>query len=153
MAHKPAIIPALPEHVAHIAANVRLDDRRELELLSLSPDRALRFSLRSSLSAWTGTVDDVPVCMFGVSPGELGEGRPWMIGTEDLDRFAVIFLRRCRGQVERMLDLKPVLANYISVDNLRAIQWLTWLGFTLETPVPWGRSRQLFHRFELRRQP
>ena len=56
MGHKPAIIPALPEHIPHIAANVRLDDRRELELLSWGPDQALRFSLRSALAAWTGTV-------------------------------------------------------------------------------------------------
>jgi hypothetical protein len=149
--HRPAIIPAAPEHIPHIAANVRPDDRRELELLGWAPDQALRLSLRSALVAWTGTVDDAPICMFGVSPGELGEGRPWMIGAADLDRFAVIFLRRCRGQVERMLELRPVLANYISVENIRAIQWLTWLGFSMEVPVPWGRSRQPFYRFELRR--
>lgn len=136
-----------------IGKMVRADDRREFEALSISPGMALRFSLRSAIEAWTGTVDGVPVCMFGVSRGELGEGRPWMIGTADLDRYAVIFLRRCRPQVARMLELAPVLANYVSVENVRAIEWLRWLGFTIEAPVPWGPRRQLFHRFELRRKP
>lgn len=152
IARKPEIIPALAEHIAHIAANVRADDREELNLLGWGAAQALRLSLRSALAAWTGMVDGVPVCMFGVSQGELGEGRPWMIGTGDLDRFAVIFLRRCRVQVERMLDLRPVLVNYVSAENARAIQWLSWLNFTIGDPVPWGRSRQPFHRFELRRQ-
>lgn len=152
MGHKPAIIPAAPEHIPHIARRVREEDRRELALLGLEPDQALRLSLRSALAAWTGTVDDVPVCMFGVSPGEFGEGRPWMIGTADLDRFAMIFLRRNKVKLEEMLDLRPVLANYVSAENVRAIQWLSWLGFTIEAPLSWGRSRQPFHRFELRRQ-
>lgn len=152
MARRPAIIPAAPDHIPHIAANVRLDDRRELGLLGWEPAQALRLSLRSSLAAWTGTVDDVPVCMFGVSRGELGEGRPWMIGTSDLDQYAIIFLRRCRGQIAEMLNLSPVLANYVSLENSRAIQWLAWLGFTFDDPVPWGRSRKPFQRFELRRQ-
>jgi hypothetical protein len=152
VANKPAIITAEPGHIRTIAAGVRLDDLRELEGLSSSPDLILRLSLRSSVLAWTGTVDDVPVCMFGVSPGELGEGRPWMIGTADLDRFAVIFLRRCRAEIEKMLNSFPVLVNYISVDNVRAIEWLRWLGFTISPPLPWGPRRLLFHRFELRRE-
>ncbi|BCS54783.1 hypothetical protein [Geobacter sp. SVR] len=147
----PVIIPALPEHVRCIAANMRPADVAEIRALAWEPESALRISLRTSLAAWTGTVDGVPVCMFGVCDGEMGEGRPWMIGTADLERYAVIFLRRCRKQVERMLDIRPVLANYVSVDNNRAIQWLTWLGFTIDAPLPWGARRQLFHRFELRR--
>jgi hypothetical protein len=90
--------------------------------------------------------------MFGVSPGELGEGRPWMIGTKDLDRFAMIFLRRNKAKLKEMLDVRPVLANYVSVKNTRAIAWLTWLGFSFEPPVLWGHGRQPFQRFELRRQ-
>lgn len=152
MARKVEIIPAEPGHVQHIAARVRLDDWRELYALGFAPDIAIRISLRSALMAWTGTVDDVPICMFGVSPGELGEGRPWMVGTEDLDRFAVVFLRRCRKQVEAMLDMFPVLANYVSADNVRAIEWLRWLGFTIEPSLPWGPRRQLFRRFELWRE-
>lgn len=150
----PEIIPAAADHIPVIGKMVRTEDRRELEALDMSPDLALRVSLRSALAAWTGTIDGVPVCMFGVSPGELGEGRPWMIGTEKLDEplVAVIFLRRCRGQVARMLELAPVLANYVSVENVRAIQWLRWLGFTIAPSVPWGRRRQPFHRFELRRK-
>lgn len=151
--HEPAIIEAIAEHVDIVASRVREADAREFASLLLSPKRALRISLRTSLAAWTGTVDGVPVCMFGVSPGEMMEGRPWLIGTADLDKFAVIFLRRCRLQVERMLQIMPVLVNYVSADNVRAIEWLTWLGFTIEAPIPWGPRGALFHRFSMRREP
>lgn len=152
MERKAAIIEATPDHVAAIASRVRPDDAREFAALLLSPERALRISLRTALAAWTGTVDGVPVCMFGVSPGEMMEGRPWLIGTADLDEVAVIFLRRCRLQVERMLQVRPVLVNYVSADNARAIEWLTWLGFTIEAPIPWGPRGALFHRFSMRRE-
>lgn len=150
--HKPEIIEALPEHIAAIASSVRPEDARELASLFLTPERALRISLRSALAAWTGTVDGVPVCMFGVCPGEMMEGRPWMIGTVDLEKYAVIFLRRCRLQVERMLEIRPVLVNYVASENARAIEWLEWLGFTIETPIPWGPRGALFHRFSMRRE-
>ena len=146
------IIRAAPEHIVAIAPRVREADARELASLLLSPERALRTSLRTALAAWTGIVDGVPVCMFGVSPGEMTEGRPWMIGTADLDAVAVIFLRRCRLQVARMLQIRPVLVNYVSADNARAIEWLAWLGFTIEGPIPWGPRGALFHRFSMRRE-
>jgi len=148
---RPEIIPAAPEHIAHIVRHVRAADKDEFAALDRSPEEALRFSLWASLVAWTGTVDGVPVCMFGVCPGgnEM-EGRPWMIGTEDLDAFAVIFLRRCRLQVARMLQVRPVLVNYVSAENTRAIEWLTWLGFTIEAPIPCEPRGALFHRFSMK---
>lgn len=152
MGRKPQIIPALPEHISTIVACIREDDLRELALLSCGPDALLRMSLRTAFAAWTGTVDGVPICMFGVSSGEIGEGRPWMIGTKDLDRFAFLFLRRCRPQVERMLAIRSVLANYVSVDNTRAIEWLRWLGFEFSEPIKYGPKGGMFRRFELRRR-
>jgi hypothetical protein len=152
-APKAKVIAADPDHIEHIAANVRPGDMAEMAALGLSPALTLRLSLQTSLKAWTGLVDGVPVCMFGVSEGEHGEGRPWMVGTGRLDDplTAMIFLRRCRKRVEIMLNLRPVLANYVSVENVRAVAWLGWLGFSFSPPFPWGKSRQMFRRFEMRR--
>lgn len=154
-AHRVEIIPATADHIEHIREMVRPADRREFAALAMSQGLALRLSLRSALAAWTGTVNGVPVCMFGVSPGEFGEGRPWMIGTKDLEEplVATIFLRRCRAQLNQMLQIRPVLVNYVSAENTLAIEWLAWLGFIIETPIPWGPRGALFHRFSLRREP
>ena len=118
---KPEIIPASADHIPAIAAHVREADRAELWAASCStPEQALARSLGASRLAWTGTIDGVPVCMFGVAPASiLGDvGRPWMIGTDHLDRHPFVFLRRCKGCVkiiERSLgDPGPNLARHSS---------------------------------------
>lgn len=146
----PEIIPATSEHIAHIAAHIRPADKAELaEIWRQSPVVALVDSLNQSTHAWTGLVDDEPICMFGVaSGGILGDvGRPWMIGTTKLDKYAVIFLRRCKGCVELMQSEYSTLINMVAADNELAIRWLKWLGFEMGEVEAYGKTTiRRFHR-------
>lgn len=131
MRHVPSIVPASSLHIPAIVENMRAEDIEELALLGLTPLYAVENSFEYAKAAWTGLVDGVPVCMFGVSPSDSPlKGRPWMMGTKLLEAHAMIFLRRCRPQVLMMLRLYPFLENFVSVDNKRAIEWLRWLGFS-----------------------
>jgi hypothetical protein len=151
---KAKIVQALPEHIPVIAASVREDDRREFAALWTTPERAMRSGLANSPAVWTGLVDDIPLAMFGVAPAGFltpETGRPWMIGTGRLDEHALLFLRRCRPQVARMLEHFPELINYVATFNYGAIAWLKWLGFQFAPqPVLLGKGVP-FYRFELRR--
>jgi hypothetical protein len=151
-----AVIPATSDHIEAIAANVRRADRIEFAALMMTPGQVLRSGLALSRFACTGTVDGVPICMFGVAPiGGLlfDHGRPWMVGTSLLDDYAMHFLRRCRAQVAEMLNLYPVLSNYVAASNVKAIEWLAWLGFTIaEKPIPCGFRNVPFYHFEMRRE-
>lgn len=156
MAHNARIIPATIDHIAHIAANVRHADRLEFAANFRTAAQVMESGLKMSEVAWTGFVDDDPVCMFGVAPvgGVLPDyGRPWMVGTSKLDEHAIIFLRRCRSQVIEMWRRYPVLSNYVAASNTRTIEWLKWLGFTVsDTTIPVGIRGVPFHHFELRRE-
>lgn len=149
-----SIVKAEPAHIPWLAANVRPGDQEEFSANYRDAFSVMVEGLQVSTVAWTGMVDDVPICMFGVAPvGFLfpDHGRPWMVGTCMLDDFALLFLRRCRHQVEKMQRLYPVLVNCVAVSNVRAIQWLTWLGFHVEdTPTPVGLRSMPFYRFERR---
>lgn len=156
MARKADIIPALPEHIPAIADHVRDADKLEFAANLRTAAQVMAHGLRVSTVAWIGTVDGIPVCMFGVAPVDgfwlQGHGRPWMVGTRFLDDHALLFLRRCRGQVKHMLDLYPVLTNYVDARNDRAIQWLRWLGFRVsDVSRPCGIMNVPFFHFELRR--
>lgn len=132
---KPSIVPATAEHIPAIAAHVRPADRDEMWALSCqTPDSVLRSALAASDFARTGMVDDIPVCMFGVVSTSLlsRTGRPWMIGTVHLEKWAMIFLRRCGGQVREMLSGYRILENFVDVRNARSIEWLDWLGFNID---------------------
>lgn len=151
----PEIVPAIAAHIPVIAERTRAADRAEFWALACqAPEQVMGHALRSSKLAWTGLIDGVPVCMFGVvSASILGDvGRPWMVGTDHLDRHPFVFLRRCKGCVADMLAAFSTLENYVDQRNARAIEWLQWLGFDLNWPgQPMGPYGLPFIRFEMRR--
>jgi hypothetical protein len=148
----PLIVNAMPCHIPFIAGSIREADKSELWAAAcLSPEAALWKSLSSSSMAWTGLYDSLPVCMFGVASGSelAGVGLPWMIGTQELDRLAITFLRRNKSKIQEMLDIYPRLMNYVDDRNKKAIRWLKWLGFIIGEPVPFGPFNMPFRPFEM----
>ncbi len=150
------VVPALPAHLAPIAAAMRRADRREVWAAArASPTEALTVSLAASKLAWSGTVDGRPVCMFGAAnPAVPGQpGLPWLLGTDDIDRHALAFLRRNRPMVAAMLAGFGSLANCVDARNTASIRWLGWLGFTIESAIPFGPFGLPFHPFHKRLPP
>lgn len=128
---KAKIVPAVTEHLNHIIDNLRQADRDEIHAMGLEDSYAVTYSLSRSQVSWTGTIDDIPVCMFGVcSDGD--KGRPWLYGTDLLEKHSVTFLTRCRGVVDKMLDAFPSLENWVYAHNTQATAWLEWLGFEMK---------------------
>lgn len=141
--------------VTHVAAYMREADRAEVWASGrLEPLAALEASVAISREVWVGRVDDVPVCLFGVghlSDGTLlggAVGAPWLLGTNDLPRHAVAFLRRNRPVVAGWRQSYGRLVNCVDARNSVAIRWLRWLGFTIHPAAPWGAFGLPFHRFE-----
>lgn len=137
------------DDVELIAANAREADVLELAAVGSDPATAMYKGLVMSTHAWTGLVNGVPVCMFGVAPRSVlsGRGYPWMIGSRLLERYAVTFIRRCMPQVQKMRDSYNLLENYVDARNELAIRWLMWLGFTIQPAAPYGLNGEPFHRF------
>ena len=147
-------VPARPEHVAPIAADMRQADRDEIwAARHLTPETALRESLAVSVCCWTMLADGEPAAMFGVSGPLLGGvGCPWLLGTALLNRHWLRFLRESRDYVGEMLALYPELRNCVDARHVVAIRWLKWLGFTFEPPRKMGVERLDFHPFSMRRK-
>jgi hypothetical protein len=149
----PEIVTAEKWHIPHIAAHVRDADRDEFWAASMhTPEEVLEQAFVISRLAWTGLIDGVPVCMYGVVDSStvlIRQGRPWMVGTDLLDKHQVVFLRRCRSSLETMKMCFGKLENYIDARNVKAIQWLKWLGFSFSEPEPLGPLNMPFIRFTL----
>lgn len=151
----PSIVAGTWEHLGAVAHGMRKADRDEVWAAShSSPYEALAHAMDTSTQVWTGMIDDRPICMFGVAPVSLlgGIGIPWMLGTDDIERHQLIFLRRCRPVVAEMLTLYNHLVNLVDERNTTSQRWLKWLGFTLHDPQPHGPDAMPFRLFELRRQ-
>lgn len=151
MAHSIVTIePATIAHAESIAANARAADVQEfLAMSGDSPIEVLQRALQRDHQAVCGLVDGVPVTMWGCASGAIagGVGLPWMVGSKHLDRHALYFLYHCRDHVATMRDRFGFLCNWVDARNVRAVQWLRWLGFTLETPQPAGIAGLPFHKF------
>lgn len=131
---------------------MREADRLEVSLsCGLGPVDAVTRSLDASTHAWVGYYDARPVCVFGVAPLSVlgGIGSPWLLGTDELVRRPRQFLSRCRPYVAEMLSVYPLLVNHVHEGNAASKRWLSWLGFKLEAPAPYGVAGAMFHRFTL----
>ena len=130
------ILPAAPEHIPAIAADMREADRREVWASHRhSPAEALEHSLSRSELAWTCLVSGVPAFMWGVC--RLGslisfKGAPWLLGTPAITGVSREFLRQSPAYVARMQARFPRLENYVHAENRLSVRWLKWCGFILD---------------------
>lgn len=146
------IIPATPEHAIALALTIRPEDRAEIWAAAYQkPEQAMIAGIARG-ETFTGLVDGVPVCMFGVVQESLvmSVGVPWLIASREIEQHGVRFLRRCKKGVRELLAKYDNLQNYVDARNLRAIHWLKWLGFKVnETPEPFGYLQVPFHKFTM----
>jgi len=149
------IVPATAAHIAEMLPHVRQADIDEfLAINGSTPEQVLLTGLKISTFACAGLINGRVVTIFGVAPGSMigGTGTPWLVGTDDLERYQRTFLRRCRNVVNAMLSVYPYLENYVDERNHVAKAWLHWLGFRLEDAAPFGTAGLNFHRFHLERK-
>jgi len=142
-----AIRKATHADAEFLAPRLRDIDKREVWATShLTPLEALLQGVDTPRWCWTGLRDGVPVCIFGVSALSLldGTGVPWLLGTEGLD---AKFLIKGKAIVRLLQKEFPNMVNYVHVDNKKSIRWLKWVGFTIDSPAPFGKEGEMFHRF------
>lgn len=127
------IVPAHTRHIGHIALHMRSVDQLECRIFGHSPKNALRSGLMASTVAWTALVDGKPEAMFGAATTSLldGTGRPWMLMTDEAERHQKALVRFGRIYTEAIQRHYVRLENWVHVDNVAAIRWLSRLGFAV----------------------
>ncbi len=149
---KVEIIEATLDHIDRMYPLVRVADINEVFAVAYkSPLEALLMGLHLSETAWTGLVDDEPICMFGVAPSCLltNTGTPWLLGTDGIEKHAGIFIRHSIKHLNDLFGEWDRLINYVDARNKKAVRWLKWMGFTIYDPQPYGVMNKMFHKFEM----
>lgn len=138
-----------PWLVEHVVNNVRAADVEEVVASHGAHPKFILPLAADHEETRIGVIDGEPVCMFGASRLTLTSpgAAPWLIATDGLFAKKVAFLRRNRAWVQQMLDKYGYLENYVYDRNETAKNWLQWLGFQLDSPVPYGQRMKLFRRF------
>ena len=95
-----SIREVLESDIDFIAQNIRKADKQELEaLFGVSHEEGLKISIEGNDELWVAVVDNLPVCIFGISDrseeqDEHRTGLVWAIGTNNLFHLKKEFLHR-----------------------------------------------------------
>lgn len=79
-------------------------------------------------------VDDDLVAIAGVTVPSIlgGSAFPWLLPhVEHVNKWRYQFLSASKLWINEVLRKYPVLENFGTVDNKKAIQWLKWVGFKM----------------------
>lgn len=131
------IVPATEAHAVALAPLMRNKDALECEAYGHTTLSALRHSLGLSIEAFTGLVDGKPVCMFGYTTECLmaDSAQPWLLGTDEMARHALAFLRRNRPYIADLRKRFNKLDGWVYDQNHSSIRWLRWLGFIVSPEI------------------
>lgn len=148
-----SIVPATVEHALYLIPRLRQADKDEIWAAhGVEPRWGVLASLAVSRdTSYTGLADGEPICLYGVAQPSLLvlAGRPWMVGTDDVPKHSLKFLRESREVVRQMKEKFPFMFNYVDARHADAIRWLRWLGFTVADAAPYGPDKLPFHRFTM----
>ncbi|MBQ7263648.1 MAG: hypothetical protein IJR14_08005 [Synergistaceae bacterium] len=116
------------------------------------PAVPVALSIAEARPGWAVELGGRPVAIFGAGPAGDGiTGRPWLVGTDEIERHPVTFYRMSRPLVEEMRRRYERLENWTDARNMLSLRWLGWLGFHIEPPEPMGAEGRPFHRFWMER--
>ncbi|MGQ0585441.1 MAG: hypothetical protein ACT4O6_26165 [Reyranella sp.] len=134
-----------------LGVRLRAADIEEIRTASgLAPVEALRRSYDFSTHVWAvRDLDGSPIALWGVGPLSLIQGRgcPWLLASDGFEQLGLDIARLSRPLVVSMRTLYPRLENHIDARQTKAVRWLSWLGFTIDSPTAWGVEGRPFHRF------
>lgn len=150
-----AIYPATEGHAIRMAPWMRAEDAAEIEAShGHAPLEGLMSCLKQSSIARTAMFEEEVAAMFGVAPVNMmtGHGSMWLLSSQVVEEVPLLFLRRSREEVRKLLEVWPLLTNYVDARYTKALRWVEWLGFQIGDPVPFGVAGLPFHPISIRRQ-
>ena len=129
---KPYHRQSILEDAAYLSLHLRYEDKREVETLGHSVDKALALAFGAS-QICRSIVDNkgIVVGMYGVVPLSDKTGQVWMLGSEGLVKIKTAFLKQSRSEVNGMNSIFPHLCNFIDSRNEVHLKWIKWCGFKI----------------------
>lgn len=91
---------------------------------------AFRRCLRGTSEFWVGRYEGTLVCLWGVMPTSLADGKAylWLHTTDSVGECEFTFVRQSQIAVQRMLVRYPRIIGHCRAEAERSIRWLRWLG-------------------------
>ena len=141
--------------IPYLASNLRYQDVREVEAAGKTPLEAITTGasslyVRTLLEPERGR----PVGIFGADWNDAPIASIWMLGTKEIEKYPMTFLRNCRSAIEEVHKVsgKDALWNYTFADNDLHHRWLRWCGAIFLSKTPRGVNGEYFYEFIIMRE-
>lgn len=138
-----SVRPSLPGDTWLLLLDLRAEEVAELAALGVTCEHCMRLGLALSDPETLFIAGD-PAGMFGLMDFGAYDVL-WGVFTRTIDQHPLAFLRFTRKWMQART--RPI-RGYVDVRNVRAVQWFSWLGFTLSEPVTYGLKGELFRRID-----
>ena len=132
----------------YLSEHLRKEDIQEIQAVTGLPP-LLSLLIGHKLSAVPLVICDAeskPVAMLGVVPNGL-IGFIWMVGTDDLKKISLSFLRNSKDVCDVLKGKHQILHNYVDKRNKLHVNWLKWMGFTIINEINYGIENRKFYEF------
>lgn len=152
--------PLLPETAESYAAaealfdNMRDADRTEMLLMGYNSVEYVTDSINTSKECFACYTDDGRILGIGgiADTPDFGLGVPiWFLASKDIARYHKQLVRHGMAIIKRYLEIYGKVYNYISIDNLQAIRYISKAGAVIYPPQKWGINGALFVPFVIER--
>lgn len=112
---------------------MRAEDAAECRAGGMEPTEALRTSIEQSQEAYVFGYKGDLLCVFGFQPSTfMGEtAHAWMLSTEHAAKHWYKFARTSFRTMHWLLERFPKIEVSVHEDYHLAVEWLGWLGFTI----------------------
>lgn len=145
------VVDATPEHIRLLAADMKEEDAETTILLGSTPYKALWKAYRTSLFKKAAFINGKIAAMWGVAGTYLGEkGYPWLLMSHAADEYPFRVAFCYRQELKKMLELFPVLEDWVHVGNTKSLRMLELMGFKMSSPQPLGKDGAMLVRAEKR---
>ncbi len=134
----------MPGDLWLVLPTVRDAEITELAALGVTAEQSIREGIRNSPRSFILFLHGEPAGIFGaVFQGD--KAIPWAAITTAAERHPLPFLRMSRKYIESLKHVR--LENYVDARNEQTIEWLEWLGFTIDAPIKVGINGEPFRKF------
>ena len=147
------IVETQARHIRDLMENIRPEDRREIEAVGMYYKKGIWQSFKRGIMNHTALIDGKVAACWGVGGSYMGQtAQPYLLTTDEVKKVSPLkFARIYQLQVLEMLEIAPVLENYVLASYTESRRLLEICGFTLGDPEPIGPKKTMFCKFRRER--
>lgn len=143
------------EDVLELSNTMRPEDRLEIYRQNhFTPFEAVDNSVNNSAISRTALINGKVAAIYGIVP-QLVLGRSawvWMLSSPEIEKAPVEFVKQTRAFFDEMLEIYPVLENWVDASYTRAIKWLKLCGAEFDEARVLGIEKAPHLHFTIKRR-